>query len=82
MLALRSKCGWNEKRIREEIGNTSFHSVRRVLAEAKVLGIAPPRTRRSFREFERPLPNHLWQADSSLLDDGSWLFALIDDYSR
>ncbi len=82
VLALRSKYGWNEKRIREELGNTSFHSVRRVLAEAKVLGIAPLRTRRSFREFERPLPNHLWQGDFSLLDDGSWLFALIDDYSR
>lgn len=82
VLALRSKYGWNEKRIRHELGSVSYHQVRRVLAEAKVLGIAPPRTRRSFRSFERPLPNHLWQADFSFLDDNTWLFALLDDYSR
>lgn len=81
VLALRSKYGWNEKRIRSEIGNVSFHAVRQVLAEARLLGIAPPRRRRSFRSFERPLPNHLWQADFSFLDDNTWLFALLDDYS-
>lgn len=82
VLALRRQHGWNEKKIRNELGNVSFHAVRTILAEAKALGVAPPRRRRTFREFERPLPNHLWQGDFSLLDDGSWLFALLDDYSR
>ncbi len=86
VLELRSKYGWNEKKIHEELaGNdieTSFHAVRQTLAKANVLGVAPPRRKRTFRKFERPLPNHLWQADYSFLDDGTWLFALIDDYSR
>ena len=82
VLALRREHGWNEKKIRCELGNVSYHAVRKVLAEANALGIAPPRRRRSFREFERPLPNHLWQADFSFLDDSTWLFALLDDYSR
>jgi len=82
VLALRRKHGWNEKKIQHELGNVSYHAVRQVLTEAKALGVAPPRRRRSFREFERPLPNHLWQADYSFLDDGTWLFALLDDYSR
>ncbi len=82
ILSLRKEHGWNEKKIHSQFEGVSYHAVRRVLAEAKVLGIAPPRRRRTFREFERPLPNHLWQGDFSLLDDGSWLFALIDDYSR
>lgn len=82
ILALRSKYGWNEKRIHHELRNVSYYTVRRVLAEANALGTAPPRRRRSFRSFERPLPNHLWQADFSFLDDNTWLFALLDDYSR
>lgn len=82
VLALRRTHGWNEKKIQRELGNVSYHAVRQVLAEAHVLGVAPPRRRRTFREFERPLPNHLWQADFTLLEDASWLFALIDDYSR
>ena len=86
VLGLRKEYGWNEKRIKEELASrnieASFHAVRTTLARASVLGVAQPRRRRSFRDFERPLPNHLWQADFSLLDDGSWLFALLDDYSR
>lgn len=82
VLALRRAHGWNEKKIQRELGNVSYHAVRQVLAEASVLGVAPLRRRRAFREFERPLPNHLWQADFTLLDDGTWLFALLDDYSR
>lgn len=85
VLALRKEHGWNEKKIRESLDkelNASYHAIRKVLTEAKVLGVAPPRTKRTFREFERPLPNHLWQADFSLLDDDSWLFALMDDNSR
>ena len=85
VLALRDEYG-NEKRIHEELKarhiDVSFHAIRQTLAEAHVLGKAPPRRRRTFLEFERPLPNHLWQADYSLLDDGTWLFALLDDYSR
>jgi len=82
VLAMRAKHGWNEKKIRSELGNVTYYAVRRVLAEANVLGKAPLRKKRSFRKFERPLPNHLWQADYSLLDEGTWLFALLDDYSR
>lgn len=82
VLALRQRHGWNEKKIRNELGDVSFHAVRTVLAEAKQLGIAPLRRKRSFRKFERPLPNHLWQADFTFLDDDSCLFALLDDYSR
>lgn len=85
VLALREKYGWNEKRIHEELKASfklSFYAVRQTLTEANALGIAPPRRRRTFREFERPLPNHLWQADFSLLDDANWLFALLDDHSR
>ena len=82
VLALREQHGWNEKKIRHELGSVSYHSVRKILAEANALGIAPPRRKRTFKEFERPLPNHLWQADFSLLDDGYWLFALLDDHSR
>ncbi len=86
VLELRGKYGWNEKKIHEELaGNnieTSFHAVRQTLAKAKVLGVAPPRKQRTFRKFERPLPNHLWAYDFSILDDGKYLFALIDDYSR
>ncbi len=82
ILSIRKENGWNEKKIHSQLEGVSYHAVRRVLAEAKALGIAPPRRRRVFREFERPLPNHLWQADFSLLDDGSWLFAMIDDHSR
>jgi len=85
VLALREQHGWNEKKIREELRprfSMSFHAVRQTLAEANALGVAPPRRRRTFKEFERPLPNHLWQADYSFLDDGTWLFALLDDYSR
>lgn len=86
VLQLRSKYGWNEKKIHHELANrhleTSFHAVRKTLAKANVLGVAPPRRQRTFRKFERPLPNHLWQADFSFLDEGTWLFALLDDYSR
>ena len=86
VLNLRSLYGWNEKKIHKELANhhieTSFHAVRQTLTKANVLGVAPQRRKRTFRRFERPLPNHLWQADFSLLDDGTWLFALIDDYSR
>jgi putative transposase len=85
VLALRKEHGWNEKKIHESLDkelNASYHAIRKTLTEAKVLGVAPPRTKRAFREFERPLPNHLWQADFSLLDDDSWLFALMDDHSR
>lgn len=85
VLALRSEHGWNEKKIHESLDkslNASYHSIRKILAEAKVLGIASPRRKRTFRKFERPLPNHLWQADFTLLEDDSWLFALLDDHSR
>lgn len=82
ILSIRKERGWNEKKIHSQLEGVSYHAVRRVLAEARALGIAPPRRRRVFREFERPLPNHLWQADFSLLDDGSWLYAMIDDHSR
>lgn len=84
ILQLRKQYGYNEKRIRGELEarkmTASYHSIRQVLAGH--LRPAPARKKRSFRSFERPLPNHLWQADFSLLDDGSWLFALLDDYSR
>ena len=85
VLALRKKHGWNEKKIHESLDkelNASYHSIRKILTEAKVLGVAPPRRKRTFKDFERPLPNHLWQADFSLLEDDSWLFALLDDHSR
>lgn len=83
VLALRRKHGWNEKTIHAELGGVSFHAVRQTLAEANVLGVAPLRKRRTFRKFERPWPNHLWQADFSLLDgEEEWLFALLDDHSR
>lgn len=83
VLALRKQTGWNEKKIRKELKTeVSYHAIRQTLADANALGIAPPRKKRTFREFERPLPNHLWQADYSFLDDGTWLFALLDDYSR
>lgn len=86
VLDLRKEHGWNEKAIREELLHqeveASFYSIRTVLSEANALGIAPPRKKRSYGTFERPLPNHLWQADFTLLDDDTWLFALEDDYSR
>ena len=83
VLALRKQTGWNEKKIRKELKTeVSYHAIRKTLAEANALGVAPPRRKRTFRQFERPLPNHLWQADYSFLDDGTWLFALLDDYSR
>ena len=86
VLDLRGKYGWNEKKIHRELENSnieaSFHAVRQTLAKAKVLGVAPSRTKRTFKKFERPLPNHLWAYDFSILDDGKYLFALIDDYSR
>lgn len=86
VLSLRGKHGWNEKAIREELFvngiETSFYSVRTVLKEADVLGVAPPRKKRQYGRYERPLPNHLWQADFTLLDDDTWMFALEDDYSR
>lgn len=86
VLGLRKEHGWNEKAIREELLHrrveASFYSIRTVLAEANALGVAPPRKKRSYGTFERPWPNHLWQADFTLLDDETWLFALEDDYSR
>lgn len=86
VLELRRRHGWNEKTIRRELSErgirASYYAVRQTLAEAKVLGVAPPRRKRTFREFERPLPNDLWQADFSFLDDGTWIFALLDDHSR
>jgi putative transposase len=84
VLSIRNQFGYCEKRIHEELGDrhiaASYYSIRQSLAG--LLRPAPYRRKRSFRRFERPLPNHLWQADFSLLDDGSWLFALLDDYSR
>ena len=84
VLALREEQGWNEKKIRQELKETgvTYHAIRQVLAQANVLGVAPQRRRRTFRKFERPLPNHLWQADFTLLDDATWMFALLDDHSR
>ena len=86
VLALRGKYGWNEKKIRDTLETrglkASYYSVRKTLVEANVLGVSPPRRKRTFRKFERPLPNHLWQADFTLLNDEFWLFALLDDYSR
>ena len=86
VLELRQKYGWNEKTIHQQLKETglrtSFYSIRQTLANAHALGVAPPRKKRTFRKFERPLSNHLWQADFSLLDEGGWLFALLDDYSR
>jgi len=87
VITVRKAHGWNEKKIQTELQlqgfETSFHSIRQVLAEAQVLGVAPPRKKRTSKDFERPRPNHLWQADFSLLESGEdWLFALLDDYSR
>jgi putative transposase len=87
VITVRKTHGWNEKKIQNELLlqgiETSFHSIRQVLAEAQVLGVAPPRKKRTFKDFERPRANHLWQADFSLLESGEeWLFALLDDYSR
>lgn len=86
VLALRRQFGWNEKKLREALEKqgvtASYYAIRKTLADANILREAPPRRKRTFKRFERPLPNHLWQADFSLLDDGSWLFALLDDYSR
>ncbi|MEK6953632.1 MAG: DDE-type integrase/transposase/recombinase [Candidatus Micrarchaeota archaeon] len=81
VLSIRNQFGYCEKRIHEELGRkVSYHAIRQSLAG--LLRPAPFRKKRTFRHFERPLPNHLWQCDFSLLDDGSWLFALLDDYSR
>jgi putative transposase len=86
VLDLRKEHCWNEKAIHEELPKqgveASFYAIRTVLAEANALGVAPPRKKRAYGRFERPLPNHLWQADFTLLDDETWLFALEDDYSR
>lgn len=87
VLDLRKQYGWNEKIIHRELKDrgvyTSFYAVRQTLANAHALGVAPPRKKRSFKKFERPWSNHLWQADFSLLDgEEEWLFALLDDHSR
>ena len=86
IMELRGTFGWNEKKIRDTLEKqglkASYYSVRKTLVEANVLGVSPPRRKRTFRKFERPLPNHLWQADFTLLNDEFWLFALLDDYSR
>ena len=87
VLTVRKTHGWNEKKIQNALQlqgiETSFHSIRQVLADANALGVAPPRKKRTFKDFERPIANHLWQADFSLLESGEeWLFALLDDYSR
>ena len=85
VLEVRRAHGWNEKVIREELLHdgveASYYAIRTVLAEANALGVAPPRKKRAYGTFERPLPNHLWQADFTLLDDETWLFAFEDDYS-
>lgn len=87
VLDLRKQYGWNEKIIHQELKeqgiHTSYYAVRQTLAQAHALGVAPPRKKRLYKKFERPWPNHLWQADFSLLDgEEEWLFALLDDHSR
>lgn len=86
VIVVRKEQGWNEKKIFEHLRtheiHTSYYRVRQALAEANVLGVAPPRRKRTFKDFKRPRPNHLWAYDFSILDDRKYLFALIDDYSR
>jgi len=85
ILEFRSEFGWNEKQIQFTLNKemkVSFYTVRQILAQANVLGVAPKRKKYAYKDFQRPLPNHLWQGDFSLLEEGNYLFALIDDHSR
>lgn len=85
ILTLRERYGWNEKTLKyglEDRGiKASFYRVRNVLAEAHMLGKAPPRKPSANKKYCRPWPNHLWHGDWSEYNDGV-LFSLQDDFSR
>jgi len=85
ILELRERFGWNEKTLKyglEDRGiKTSFYRVRNALAEAHMLGKAPPRKPPANKRYCRPWPNHLWHGDWSDYNEGT-LFSLQDDYSR
>ena len=84
-LELRERYGWNEKALKYALEDrkikTSFYRVRKALAEANMLGKAPPRRLPAKKKYCRPWPNHLWHGDWSDYDGGT-VFSIQDDYSR
>ena len=61
-------------------------TVHQILVRNGLVGIQPQRRSRSWKRFERPVPNDLWQIDATevrLADQSkAWIIDVVDDHAR
>jgi putative transposase len=84
--AVRMKTGWCPHKIAGYL-RTQGHPVghmtvyRTLLASGLNHPLTKPRTKRTYRRWQRTHPNSLWQCDLKLVGQ-RWLIGILDDHSR
>jgi len=86
VVALRRVRGWGPQLIAGYLGTQGIRvgstTVYRILRREGLNNpLQKPRTRRTYRRWQREHPNSLWQCDLKLAD-ARWLIAILDDHSR
>jgi len=84
--SLRRENGWGPQLIAGylgtqgvKVGSTSIYRILR--REGLNHPLTKPRTKRTYRRWQRTHPNSLWQCDLKLVPP-KWLIGILDDYSR